>query len=108
MTIITVPKGAPSRISGRDGRIYSTRVSEDKTVVDMMPQDFEYLLSGPDGKSWAKVNPSVAVRLIAPESVTCYSYDGVEFQIGDDHLVVVADHVASVLRSHGFRNAPNP
>jgi hypothetical protein len=80
-------------------------VSEDKTVVDMMPQDFEYLLSGPDGKSWAKVNPSVAIRLIAPENVTCYSHDGVEFKIGDDRLVLVADHVASVLRSHGFRDA---
>src|ERR1700733_8469361 len=105
MTTVNVPKGAPNRISGRDGRIYSIRVSEDRTVVDMMPQDFEFILAGPDGKSWAKANPSVAVRLIAPEHVTCYSYDGVEFQIGDDHLVLVADHVASALRSHGFRDA---
>jgi len=45
MTTVNVPKGASNRISGRDGRIYSTRVSEDRTVVDMMPQDFESLAS---------------------------------------------------------------
>lgn len=107
MTTVNVPAGAPNRISGRSGHAYATRVREDRTVVDMMPQDFEYLLSGPDGKSWANANPGVAVRLIAPESVSSYSHDGAEFKVGDDRLVLVADHVATVLRCHGFRDAPS-
>jgi hypothetical protein len=106
MTTVNVPKGAPNRISGREGRIYSTRVSKDGAVADMTPEDFEYLLNGPDGKTWTKANPDVAFRLMAPENVSSYSYGGTECQIGDDRLVLVAAHVATVLRSHGFRDAP--
>ena len=107
MTTVTVPAGAPNRISGRSGNAYPTRVSEGRTVVDLMPQDFDSLLNGPEGKSWANANPGLAVRLIAPESVSSYSHDGVEFKVGDDRLVLVAEHVATVLRCHGFRDAPS-
>jgi hypothetical protein len=108
MTTFVVPAGAPNRISGRNGQIYSTRVSEGRTVVDILPQDFESLLSGPLGKSWAKANPGLAVSLLAPEGVCSYSHDGAEFKVCDDGSVLVADHVATVLRCHGFRDAPSP
>jgi hypothetical protein len=67
MTTLNVPRGAPNRINGREGRIYSTRVGKDGAVVDMMSEDFEHLLHGPDGNSWTKANPDVAFRLMAPE-----------------------------------------
>jgi hypothetical protein len=106
MTTITVPAGAPKPIRGRNGGVYSTRMSEGRTVVDMTSEDIESLLSGPQGKVWVDANPGIAIRMLAPESVSSYSYGGTEFQIGDDRTVVVTAEVASVLRSHGFRDAP--
>jgi hypothetical protein len=106
MTTFAVPAGAPNRIGGRGGRIYPTRVSEGRTVVEMMPEDFESLLSGPQGKSWRDANPGLAVSLRAPAGVCSYSYEGTEFKVGDDGLVLVADHVANALRCHGFSHAP--
>jgi hypothetical protein len=106
MTIVTVPAGAPHRISGRGGRTYSSRVSDGQTVVDLMPEDLDSLLKGPDGNAWAKANPDVVVRMLAPEGVTSYSHAGTEHLVGDDRFVVVTDEVASALRSHGFRDAP--
>ena len=106
MSTVTVPAGAPKRINSRDGGTYSTRESDGRTVVDLLPQDFESLLNGPQGKSWADANPGLAVRMLAPEGTSSYSYGGTQFQVGDDRLIVVTDEVASALRSHGFRDAP--
>jgi hypothetical protein len=47
----------------------------------------------------------VVVRLIAPEGVSAYSFEGAEHKVGKDGSVTVTDHVASVLRSHGFKDA---
>lgn len=96
---------ARNRIRGRDGQIYSTGVSEGRTVVDLLPQDLDSLLNGPEGKNWANANPGLAVSMLAPDGVCSYSHDGVEFKVGDNGLVLVADYVANALRSHGFRAA---
>jgi hypothetical protein len=106
MTKVTVPPGTPNRISGRDGQIYSTSTSEGRTVVDLMQHDLEALLNGPEAKTWAKANPGLAVKMLAPDGTCSYSYDGKESRIPDDRLIVVTDEVASALRSHGFRDAP--
>lgn len=45
------------------------------------------------------------VRLRAPEGVTHYSHDGAEREVGKDGTVNVLDHVADVLKSHGFELA---
>jgi hypothetical protein len=106
MTIVTVPAGAPNRISSRGGRTYSTQVSDGRTVVNLMSEDLDSLLKGPNGKAWAEANPGLAVKMLAPEGATSYSHAGTEHTVGDDRCVVVTDEVASVLRSHGFRDAP--
>jgi hypothetical protein len=106
MSTVNVPAGAPNRINGRGGSAYSTRERGGRTVVDLPPQDLDVLLSGPQGKSWADANPGIAISMLAPNGVSSYSHDGVEYKVGDDHLVLVADHVASVLCSHGFQDAP--
>jgi hypothetical protein len=106
MSTVNVPAGAPNRISGRGGSAYPTRERGGRTVVDLPQHDLDALLSGPQGKSWADANPDIAISMLAPDGVSSYSYDGVEYQVGDDRLVTVADHIASVLRSHGFRDAP--
>jgi hypothetical protein len=107
MTTVTVPAGDANRINGRGGRAYATGVSDGRRVVDLLPEDLDSILNGPDGKSWANANPGLAVTLLAPEGVCSYSYEGTEFQVGDDRLIVVTDEIASALRSHGFRNAPS-
>jgi hypothetical protein len=106
MTTINVPTGAPNRIGGRGGRAYSTRSSNGRTVVDVLPEDIESLLTGPEGKAWSKANPGLAVSMLAPEGVTSYSHGGTEVAVGKDRLVVVTDEVAQMLRSHGFRDTP--
>jgi hypothetical protein len=108
MTTVNVPEGAPNRINGRGGSAYSTRERGGRTVVDLPPQDVDALLSGPQGRSWADANPGIAISMLAPAGVTSYSHDGVEYKVGDDGLVLVADHVANALRCHGFRDAPSP
>jgi len=108
MTTINVPSGAPNRISGRGGRAYSTRANDGYTVVDVLPEDIDSLLTGPEGKAWSKANPGLAVSMQAPEGVTSYSHGGAEVAVGKDRLVVVTNEVAQVLRSHGFRDAPGP
>jgi hypothetical protein len=44
----------------------------------------------------------VMMRMRAPTGVTSYSHGGAEYEIGKDGVVMVEDHVAAVLRSHGF------
>jgi hypothetical protein len=106
MTTVTVPAGVPNRLSGRDGQIYSTRTTEGRIVVDLMPHDLDALLNGPEGESWAKVNPGLSLTPLAPAGTCSYSYGGKEFKVPDDRLIVVTDEVASALRSHGFITAP--
>jgi hypothetical protein len=105
MTTIAVPEGAPNRIIGRGGRTYSTRTIDGRNVVDVLPEDIDSLLTGPEGKSWSKANPGLAVSMKAPEGTTSYSYGGTEVAVGKDRLVVVTAEVASVLLSHGFQFA---
>jgi hypothetical protein len=89
----------------RGGSAYPTRERGGRTVVDLPSHDLDALLSSPQGRSWAEANPGIAVSMLAPDGVSSYSHDGVEYKVGDDRLVLVADHVASALRSHGFRMA---
>ena len=48
---------------------------------------------------------AVIIKLIAPEGVSSFSHDGAEHKVGKDGSITVPDHVASVLRSHGFKDA---
>jgi hypothetical protein len=47
----------------------------------------------------------VMVRLRAPAGATSFSHNGQELEIGKDGTITVEDHVADVLRSHGFTRA---
>lgn len=47
----------------------------------------------------------VMIKLIAPEGVSSFSHDGAEHKVGKDGSITVDDHVATVLRSHGFKDA---
>jgi hypothetical protein len=49
-----------------------------------------------------EVAPPVMVRMRAPTGATSYSHGGAEYEIGKDGTVTVDEHVAAVLRSHGF------
>jgi hypothetical protein len=48
-----------------------------------------------------EIEPKI-VKLRAPEGTTSFSFEGVEHKIGKNHTIEVLDHVADVLRSHGF------
>jgi hypothetical protein len=45
------------------------------------------------------------IKMRAPAGTTAYSYGGAENKIANDGLITVDEHVADVLRSHGFQPA---
>jgi hypothetical protein len=48
---------------------------------------------------------AVTLKMRAPEGTHSFSHGGVETKVGKDGCVLVADHVAEVLKSHGFHAA---
>lgn len=51
-----------------------------------------------------KLAPKI-VRMRPPAGVTSFSHEGREFEVGADGSIEVGEHVAEVLKSHGFVKA---
>ena len=50
------------------------------------------------------VTPAM-VRMRVPQGTCTYSHNGTEYEVGKDGMINVAEHVADVLKSHGFHRA---
>lgn len=99
------------------------RGSQGLSWMSLNPEVASYLAANPDfmmgrafpGEARTAVLPPpppapikrepVMVKLTAPEGATSFSIEGRETKIGKSGIVIVADHVADALRSHGFRPA---
>ena len=65
MITINVPKGGPSHIFDRQGRVYRSRMEGDCLVCDVLPEVFRTLLGDRHmGLAWQSLNPE-AVQLLA-------------------------------------------